>query len=253
MPSTGARSTSDPDVTGPMAEWRNCRVCNLGTVPYARALELQLQIVERKKRGFEDDALLLLNHPPTITLGRNGTWQNLLAAEGDLRERGIERFEVDRGGDITFHGPGQLVAYPILALGRGERDVRRFMRTLEEVMIRTLGRHGVAAHRIDGVTGVWTDRGKIGALGVHISRWITRHGIALNVNTDLEYFRLIVPCGLRDKTVTSMRELLGREVDLTAVGRVYVDEFGAAMNRRMLWVDGADLVAEAPDAQTILI
>ena len=224
---------------------KQCRVVYLGRVPYREALDLQLELCARKRLGFADDFLLLLEHPPTLTLGRNGTWRNLRAEEAAVLARGIERFEVDRGGDITFHGPGQLVGYPILRLDQGEQDVRRYMRNLEEVVIRALGRHGIAAGRAGGLTGVWTEEGKIAALGVHISRWITRHGFALNVNTDLAYFDLIVPCGIAGCRVAAMQQFTGRPLDLAAVAEVVAAEFGPVLGRETVWFRAEDLLDES--------
>jgi lipoyl(octanoyl) transferase len=213
----------------------------LGRLGYTEALELQLGISESKKRGLEEDFLLLLEHPPTITLGRNGNWNNLIAPPELLEERGVLRFETDRGGDITFHGPGQLVAYPILRLENGERDVRRYMRNLEESLIRLLAQYGIESHRDQRYTGVWTGRGKIAAMGVHISRWITRHGIALNVNTDLSFYNLIVPCGIAARGVTSMAAILGKTLDLPEVAERYAKEFGRVFSRGISWMETSAL------------
>jgi lipoyl(octanoyl) transferase len=212
-------------------------------VAYEKALALQMKICELKKRGLPEDFLLLLEHPPVITLGRNGNWQNLVVSEEMLRIRGVSRFQADRGGDITFHGPGQLVGYPLLALEARERDVHRYMRNLEETIIRTAGHYGIEARRESGLTGVWTDSGKICALGVHISRWITHHGFALNVNTDLSFYDLIVPCGLIGKPVSSMRAALGRNLDFGEVSRKLADQFGQVFGRKMIPISGADLAA----------
>lgn len=216
---------------------KTCYALFLGLVEYSRALELQMQVCEAKKRGFEADVLLLLEHPPTITLGRNGKWDHLLASDEALASVSARRFDVDRGGDITFHGPGQLVGYPILQLAGEERDVRLYMRRLEEVLIRLLAAYEIAAARQEGLTGVWTARGKIAALGVHISRWITRHGFALNITTDLSCFDWIVPCGVSGKGVASMSSLLqGREIGLREVAEKFVSEFGRVFKREVLWV-----------------
>ena len=165
----------------------DCIVLWYECIQYSRALDLQMRICESKKRGFAKDVLLLLEHPPTITLGRSGDLNHLLIDKKELSSRGVDFWSVDRGGDITFHGPGQLVGYPILALQAGERDVHNYMRNLEESLIRLLAVYGIEGLREKQLTGVWTREGKIGAMGVHISRWITRHGFALNVNTDLSY------------------------------------------------------------------
>ena len=215
---------------------RVCLAVFLGSVEYPRAVGLQMQICQAKKQGFEDDVLLLLEHPPTITLGRNGKWTHLLASDQELRSRGVGRFEVDRGGDITFHGPGQLVGYPILQLEREERDVRRYMRDLEETLIRLLTDYGITAARQEGLTGVWTSQGKIAALGVHISRWITRHGFALNISTDLSCFDWIIPCGVSGRGVVSMSSILGLRIELREVAEKFVCEFARVFGRQTIWV-----------------
>jgi len=215
---------------------RVCLAVFLGSVEYLRALDMQMQVCQAKKQGFEEDVLLLLEHPPTITVGRNGNWSHLLASDHELSSRGVGRFEVDRGGDITFHGPGQLVGYPILQLAREERDVRRYMRDLEEALIRLLAGYGIIAARQEGLTGVWTSHGKIAALGVHISRWITRHGFALNISTDLSCFDWIVPCGVSGRGVASMSSILGLQVELREVADKFVCEFRSVFGRETIWV-----------------
>jgi len=203
-----------------------------------------MKICELKKTGFENDVLLLLEHPPVITLGRNAKRDNLLANEKLLKSRSVELWNVDRGGDITFHGPGQLVGYPILHLGAGERDVHAYMRNLEESLIRTLERYDIKGIRDSRYTGVWTEHGKIAAMGVHISRWITRHGFALNANTDLSYYDLIVPCGIVGKSVTSMKKLLSHALDLGEIADRYITEFGLVFNRNMFRMSIQDLRGE---------
>jgi len=200
-----------------------------------------MEICGLKKRGFDRDVLLLLEHPPTITLGRNAKQNHLLVGESLLQSRGVGLWNVDRGGDITFHGPGQLVGYPILALGAGERDVHGYMRNLEESLIRLLAFYGIEGTRDARFTGVWTAQGKIAALGVHISRWVTRHGFALNVSTDLSFYDLIVPCGITGKSVTSMQQHLSRSVPVEEVADRYVAEFGALFHRRMIRVSVREL------------
>jgi lipoate-protein ligase B len=219
----------------------DCIVLWYECIQYSRALDLQMEICESKKRGFAKDVLLLLEHPPTITLGRSGNMNHLLIDEKELRSRDIDFWSVDRGGDITYHGPGQLVGYPILALQQGERDVHGYMRKLEETIIRLLAVYGIEGLRDKQFTGVWTRQGKIGAMGVHISRWITRHGFALNVNTDLSYYNLIVPCGIVGRGVTSMKKLLARQVEMREVVDHYIQEFGFLFNRSMIWMNEQDL------------
>ncbi len=203
-------------------------------VDYERALGLQMAICERKKKNPVPDVLLLLEHPPVITLGRNGDWHNLVVSEETLRLRGVSRYHTDRGGDITFHGPGQLVGYPLLTLERQEQDVHRYMRNLEETIIRALYDYGIDARREESLTGVWTDLGKICAMGVHISRWVTRHGFALNVNTDLSFYDLIVPCGLVGKQVTSMKAVLRHDVNVREVAEQVATHFGRVFGRSMI-------------------
>lgn len=181
--------------------------------------------------------LLLLEHPAVITLGRNAERKNLLVQEDILKKRGVELYETDRGGDITFHGPGQLVGYPIVALRKEERDVRAYMRCMEDSLIRLLAAFNIQSKRDAGYTGVWTENGKIAAMGVHISRWITRHGFALNVNTDLTFFDMIVPCGLTGKNITSMQKQKDCCFDLQSVAERYIQEFGSVFNRRMIPIE----------------
>lgn len=195
----------------------------MGRLEYDRALTLQAELVSQRKRGEIPDQLVLLEHPHVITLGRNGHMENLLASSEVLRSTGIAFHPTDRGGDITYHGPGQLVGYPILDLREWKRDVGAYVRAVEQVLIDTVGDFGIAAGRIQGCTGVWVEGAKVAAIGVHISRWVTSHGFALNVNTDLNYFRYIVPCGLT-RPVTSL-EQLGVRTTLEAVAERLVTHF----------------------------
>ena len=185
---------------------RKCELRDLGRVGYAEAFELQRDLVERRKRGEIPDQLLILEHPHVVTMGRNGSLANVLVSPEAMARAGIEFHQTDRGGDVTYHGPGQVIGYPIFDLREWKRDVVAYVRAIEQAIIGALGEFGIAARREPGATGVWTDRGKVAAIGVHISRWVTSHGLALNLTTDLSYFRYIVPCGLT-KPVTSMREL----------------------------------------------
>src|SRR5437016_101017 len=180
-------------------------------------MRLQQKFVEMRRNGEVDDQLLLLEHPPVITLGRGGDARNLLAAPGTLRAQRVRFYETTRGGDITYHGPGQLVGYPIVHLGEGRRDVRKYMTALEEVLIRTVAEYGITAERSDGRRGIWVGNEKIAAIGVRIARWVTSHGFALNVNTNLEHFRLITPCGIQGSGVTSIAHLTGRAIALDDV------------------------------------
>lgn len=170
-----------------------------------------------RQAGRGDDTLLLLEHDPVFTLGRNARQENVLLPEAALREKGFEVFEIGRGGDVTYHGPGQIVGYPILDLSPDRRDVHRYVRDLEEVMLRTCAGYGIAAGRVAGLTGAWVGDDKIGAIGVRIAHWVTSHGFAFNVATDLAPFELIVPCGIQGRGVTSLERLLGRTVSLDEV------------------------------------
>ncbi|HET8548765.1 MAG TPA: lipoyl(octanoyl) transferase LipB [Bryobacteraceae bacterium] len=185
---------------------RKLEVRDLGRVGYAEAFALQRELVEQRKRGVIPDQFLLVEHPHVITLGRNGRLENLLAGEDILRRSGITFHETDRGGDITYHGPGQIVGYPVIDLREWRRDVVAYVRGIEQTLIDALAECGIRAERVAGATGVWVAGAKVAAIGVHVSRWVTSHGFALNVTTDLSYFQYIVPCGLT-KPVTSMYEL----------------------------------------------
>ena len=259
----------------------------LGTVDYSTGLRLQQQLVELRKEEKIGDVLLLLEHSPVITLGRNAKAANIIASPELLAQRGVELFECDRGGDVTFHGPGQIVGYPVFDLRgfvRGAADapsaqrkhlgVVDFVRCLEEVLIRTCADFAIPTKRVPGLTGVWTDVGrhdtpaesrdapvataasavrpseasrpedfteaKVAAIGIHISRFVTSHGFALNANTDLSCFNLIIPCGITTKPVTSMRQQLGKELDLNAVAESISRNFGTVFSSQMLWVDTLD-------------
>jgi lipoyl(octanoyl) transferase len=211
---------------------RSCCVRELGRMAYGEALELQRRLVGERKQGLVPDHLLLLEHPHVITLGRNGHAENLLADYRALGSAGIAFYPTDRGGDITYHGPGQLVGYPILDLREWKRDVVGYVRAVEQVMIDTLADFGIEAGRIPKLTGVWVGERKIAAIGVHISRWITSHGFALNVSTDLSYFHYIVPCGLT-KPVTSMAQV-GVRATLAEVSRGLAAHFGRVFDCEML-------------------
>lgn len=267
-------------------------VLQLGTVDYGTGLRLQQQLVELRKQGKIGDVLLLLEHTRVITLGRNARASNVIASAESLEKRGVELFESDRGGDVTFHGPGQIVGYPIFDLrGFATADEKRktlgvieFVRRLEEVLIRTCADFAISTKRISGLTGVWTHAGfsaddmgapsfredrsksgdeadaarlrpaatdegvrsyaeteaKVAAIGVHISRFVTSHGFALNVNTDLSYFSLIVPCGIANRPVTSMQKELGRALDLNDVAESVSRNFGVLFQSQMLWLESLD-------------
>ena len=206
-------------------------VRRLGRVSYARGLEIQESLVAERQAGRALDHLLLLEHDPVFTLGRNARQENVLFPAEALRERGFDVFETGRGGDVTYHGPGQVVGYPIIDLSPDRRDVHRYVRDLEEVMIRTCADYGVEAGRVEGLTGAWVGRDKIGAIGVRIARWVTSHGFAFNVATDLSAFDLIVPCGIRGRGVTSLERLLGRPVPIDEVMDRLTRHFAAVFER----------------------
>ena len=193
---------------------------------YAEALEMQKALVEERRAGRIHNLLLLLQHPPVITLGvRKSSRDHVTATGAQLAARGVEVHDTGRGGDVTYHGPGQIVGYPILDLRPDRCDVHRYVRDLEEVMIRVCADYGITAGRVGGMSGAWVGAEKIGAIGVRISRWITSHGFAFNVNTDLRDFQLIVPCGIADRGVTSLRKLLGRELPINEVEDRFVARF----------------------------
>lgn len=211
---------------------RKCVVRQLGRVDYGEALALQQQLAAARKEGAIPDQLLLLEHPHVITLGRNGQMGNVLASEEVLSRAGISFYPIDRGGDVTYHGPGQLVGYPIMDLREWQRDVAAYVRAVEQVIIDTLADYGISAGRIPKLTGVWVDGRKVAAIGVHISRWVTSHGFALNVDTDLSYFQYIVPCGLT-KPVTSMRQL-GARATISEVSQRLAIHFGRIFDCEVL-------------------
>jgi lipoyl(octanoyl) transferase len=238
-------------------------VVQLGQLGYGEGLRVQQKLVDLRKAGEIGDTLLLLEHSPVITLGRNAKAANVLASAEALAAHGVELFECDRGGDVTFHGPGQLVGYPILdlrgyassqfsvlssqsesnSLDRKTLGAVDYVRKLEEVLIRTCGDFCIAARRVAGLTGAWTKReptAKIAAIGVHISRSVTSHGFALNINTDLSYFNLIVPCGITAKPVTSMQTELGRELNMNEVALSVSRNFGSVLGSEMVWADTID-------------
>src|SRR5690242_16000464 len=208
-------------------------VRRLGVVPYAEALALQRQLVDDRREGRVGDVLLLVEHPHVLTLGVRGDGgrSHILATQDALASRGVDVYETGRGGDITYHGPGQIVGYPILDLKPDRCDVHRYVRDLEEVLIRVASDYGVAAERVQGLTGVWVGQEKLAAIGVRIARWITSHGFALNVTTELDYFNLIVPCGIADRGVTSLSRLLGRHVERAEVESRVVTHFARVFER----------------------
>jgi len=235
---------------------KSCYIVDAGLIGYAEAWELQKRLVTARKNGAIEDVLLLCEHPHVITLGRNGKREHLLASEQVLRQKGVEFHSSDRGGDITYHGPGQLVGYPILNLAAIRKDVVWYVRMLEEVMIRATAGFGITAERVSGKTGIWV-RGafndsnapasteeKLGAIGVHISRWVTSHGFAYNVSTDLRYFDLIVPCGIAGRKATSLEKILVRAVTRKEVVQPVVRNFGEVFGLEMRETSRDDLLAQ---------
>ena len=205
-------------------------------VPYGEALELQRTLVEARKADRIPDQLLLLQHPPVITLGAKVRHDrsHVLATDEALDDAGVSLFEAGRGGDVTYHGPGQLVGYPILDLRPDRCDVHRYVRDLEEVMIAIAAGFGVSAERVPGLTGAWVGKNKLAAIGVRISRWVTSHGFAFNVSTDLAHFGLIVPCGIADRGVTSLGELLGAPPSMIAVEDTAIASFAAVFGQKIV-------------------
>ena len=208
-------------------------VRRLGVIPYSEALALQRSLVEERREGRVPDLLLLLQHPPVITLGVKGDGgrSNVVADSLRLSALGVGISETGRGGDVTYHGPGQIVGYPILDLRPDRCDVHRYVRDLEEVMIRVCADYGVPAGRIQGLTGAWVGNDKIGAIGVRVSRWITSHGFAFNVNTDLRHFDLIVPCGIANRGVTSLKQAAGRNLHMDEVEDSLIRHFSNRLER----------------------
>ncbi|HIF07717.1 MAG TPA: lipoyl(octanoyl) transferase LipB [Gemmatimonadetes bacterium] len=215
-----------------MNDIRALEVRDLGSLPYVEALVLQSDLVERRRAGEIPDQLLLLQHPSVITLGTAASRSHVLADEVRRRELGVDLVEVGRGGDVTYHGPGQLVGYPVLDLKPDRQDVHRYLRDLEAMLVLTLGELGILGEALPGLTGVWVEGRKIAAIGVRVSSgWITSHGFALNVSNDLSYFEAIIPCGIRDVSVTSVSEELGREVDVIDVLGILPAAFAETFRR----------------------
>ena len=234
-------ATQPPDPPSPApAPWKD-RTLAVGSLPltgYRKALELQAALVDRRRRGEIPDTLLLLEHPHVVTLGSGGGRRHILLSPGELSARGIEVYEAGRGGDVTYHGPGQLVGYPILDLKPDRTDLHAYLRSLERVLIRALRAFGIEGRRDESATGVWARDAKVAAIGIRVSSgWITSHGFAINANTDLSYFDAIVPCGLHGRPVTSLTRLLRREVGPGAVAQAVVAamvaEFGYGFVRDM--------------------
>jgi lipoyl(octanoyl) transferase len=230
-----------------------CQIVDLGFIGYAEAWALQKRVVAARKSAAIEDVLLLCQHQHVITQGRNGKRENLLASEQVLRQKGVEFHATDRGGDITYHGPGQIVGYPILNLGAIRRDVVWYVRMLEEAMIRATAEFGIAAARVAGKTGIWVGSGgaeeKLAAIGVHISRWVTSHGFAYNVATDLRFFDLIVPCGIADRKATSLEKLLGRSVQPNEVTPRIANHLGEVFGLEMKQASRNELLEKLQEAE----
>ena len=220
---------------------RVCEYRYLGRTPYAEALALQQSLHDSRKRNEISDTLLLLEHPHVITLGRAANRANILVDEQTRTKKKIELFETGRGGDVTYHGPGQLVGYPIISLAPDEQDVRRYVRNIQEVLVRTAQDFGVEAEPRGGEhVGVWVGDEKLAAIGIRLSRWVTMHGFALNVTTELEYFNLIVPCGIQGHGVTSLEKILGTTIEIETVAEIAAKHFGEVFEREMLDVGCLD-------------
>ena len=227
---------------------KDCWLIDLGLIAYAPACELQRRTVEARKSGAIPDMLFLCEHPHVITLGRNGKLENLRASERVLRQMNVEFHPTDRGGDITYHGPGQIVGYPILDLTAHQRDVRWYVHQLEETMICATREFKIEAHRVEELHGIWLDTPagaeKLAALGVHLSRWVTSHGFAYNVSTDLRYFDLIVPCGIADRRATSLERALGHNVNQREAIERLARHFGEVFEREMIPMSRENFEAE---------
>jgi len=231
----------------------SCLTVDLGLIGYGEAWDLQKRLVAARKAGAIEDVMLFCEHPHVITLGRNAKRENLLVSEHVLRQKGVELQTTDRGGDITYHGPGQIVGYPILNLGAIRRDVMWYVRMLEEAMIRATAKFGITAERVLGKSGIWVKVGsleeKLAAIGVHISRWVTSHGFAYNVSTDLRYFDLIVPCGIADRKATSLEKLLERKMEIAEVAPKIARHLGDLFGLRMKQGTRQDLLERLEHAE----
>jgi lipoate-protein ligase B len=228
------------------------QVSNIGRTQYATAWLLQQRLWDLRNSGSIEDTLLLTEHEHAYTFGKSGDNNHLLASEEELKSEGIDVFYIDRGGDVTYHGPGQIVGYPIIDLNNYFQDIHRYLRSIEEVIIRTLEKFGISAEREKDLTGVWVNGEKIAAIGVKVSRWITMHGFALNVNTELEKFDRIIPCGIFHKGVTSMQKVLGKEVSPDSVRIGIVDSFANVFGCLPKWIIKEDLF-EAEKKESDLI
>lgn len=246
MPPTESRSTSEAGAAPGPPVWV---VSFPGLVPYRESWDLQRRLWAQRHAGRVPDTLLLLEHEPVVTLGKNARRENLLLDAEGFRSRGVEVIEVDRGGDVTWHGPGQLIGYWIFDLRALYQDVHRYLREIEEVLIRVLARHRIVAARSAGATGVWVGNEKVAAMGMHLSHWVSTHGFALNLDPDLDAFSWIVPCGLRGRGVTSMRRLGGQPVSRAEVERETTDEMARMFGRQPYHLEPHELHELLADAE----
>jgi lipoyl(octanoyl) transferase len=232
---------------------KSCLIVELGLIDYGDAWALQKRLVAARKANALEDVVLFCEHLHVITLGRNGKREHLLASEHVLKQKGVELHTTDRGGDITYHGPGQIIGYPILNLGAIRRDVVWYVRMLEEAMICATAEFGVSAERLEGKTGIWvrtaTTEEKLAAIGVHLSRWVTSHGFAYNVSTDLRFFDLIVPCGIADRKATSLEKILGRSIEGKEVAPQLVKHFGEVFGLEMKQASRQELLEKLEQAE----
>ncbi|MFQ5866063.1 MAG: lipoyl(octanoyl) transferase LipB [bacterium] len=226
---------------------REAILLKTGLLDYQEAWDLQKKLHQARFNKIIDDTFILTEHPHTYTIGKAGHEDHLITDESLLNREGIRVYRIDRGGDITYHGPGQIVAYPILDLHNCYLDVHRFLRDLEEVIIQTLAEYGIVAERFRGLTGVWVNGAKVAAIGVKVSRWITMHGFAFNVNADLSYFRSIVPCGISDRPVTSMEKLLNRKIDISEVQDQICNKFSRIFEVQLKQRSLQDMCLELSD------
>ncbi len=213
---------------------KKLEILNLGNMKYKKAYELQLELIKKRAAGEIPDTLILVEHPPVFTIGSSGTDEHISVSRDFLESSGIEVYETNRGGDITYHGPGQIVAYPILNLKEHKQDLHWLLRQYEEVTIRLVEEYGIKAKRIEGLTGVWVGDEKITAIGVGVRRWVSYHGFAFNVNPNLEHFSYIIPCGIRDKGVTSLSELQGKEMDMDQMRKKVIKYFAEVFEMEVL-------------------
>jgi lipoate-protein ligase B len=220
---------------------KNLEIIKLGVVDYGEAYQLQRRLLEEHIQGHGSNTLLLLQHNPVITIGRSGSADNILVTKSMLTAAGIDTYEIDRGGDVTYHGPGQLTGYPIIDLRDFRKDVHWYLRQLEEVIIKVLAEYGIAGERMEGYTGVWVGNEKVAAIGVAIKRWITYHGFAFNICPDMSHFQMITPCGITDKGVTSLERLLGYLVDMNEIIDRTASAFAEVLDVDCIEVDAPDI------------